>query len=362
MTTVQPPPIVLDVRDELTASDLKARLAWLEAEGIDAADTYRVEVYPGIPPTAVVYAYATNAQGHRYCELTHDHLHSTCRAASRPPETITVRMLPPKPGCPGPCNAKARKARADHVTALGLWEEAVAGWQRAHDYWLDQLAEVGPDKVFREPVRPARPPEPDIVPTVGDPVWCRRCTALIRRALADLDELASLLERWADGHRGRTSGEKTSTRRTDAPSPSPIADTLDELYAALTQVEDQWREARGYARRPQRSRNGHARMSSVSWLLSKYDDIITHPGSEQFGKATLSWQKRLQGLTRSEPIRRQRPGRCTRCPTPTRALWTRDDGYTECGVCGRLYSEDEYQRDVVGAQVDEPTDTKAQAS
>lgn len=362
MTTVQPPPIVLDVREELTASDLKARLAWLEAQGIDAADTYRVEAYAGDPPIATVYAYDSDTEGHRSSRLGHDHQASTCDIAKRPPRTVNLSILPPRPGCPGPCNAKARKARADHETALGLWEKAVAGWQRAHACWLDQVAEVGPDNAIREPVRPRRPPEPDITPTVGDPVWCRRCAALVRRALADLDDLAAILDTWSDGHRGRTSGEKTSTRRTDAPSPSPIADTLDELYAALTQVEDQWRDARGYSSRPQRGRNGHARMSSVSWLLSQFDDILCHPASEQFGKATLSWQKRLQGLTRSEPIRRQRPGRCTRCPTPTRALWTRDDGYTECGVCGRLYSEEEYERDVVGAQVDEPTDTKAQAS
>ena len=90
----------------------------------------------------------------------------------------------------------------------------------------------------------------------------------------------------------------------------------------------------------------------MSWLLTQLDDILKDPGSEQFGKATLNWQKRLQGLTRSDPVRRRRPGRCIRCPEDERkrALWTRDDGITECGVCGRYYSEEEYQREIVDAQ------------
>lgn len=352
--------VVLDARDKLTASDRAARTRWLEMEGIDREQTYRVVVRPGNPPAADVFAFALDENGQRYCDRSHEHRHGGCVAAKAEPVTVTVWMPPPVPMCPGSCNTQVRSARSDYETALDLWEQAVAGWQRAHDFWVDQVAEAGPGNTFREPVRPPRPPTPDLTPTRGKPVWCQKCASHVRRALSDLDDLAALLEQWADGHRGATSGEKVTTKRTEAPSPSPITDTLLVLYDDLTEVEDHWRSARGYTHRPNRGRNGHARLSSVSWLMGQLSDILADSGSEKFGRSVLSWQRRLQELTRSEPVRRPRPGRCTRCQD--RALWTRDDGYTECGSCGRLYSEEDYQEDVVDAQAPKAPELKAEAS
>lgn len=214
--------------------------------------------------------------------------------------------------CNGPCNARARRHQAYRVAL----------------------------RAGAKP-RPDQPGSVPVLPVAGDPVWCSRCTGMIRRALAEVDELASLLERWADGHRGAASGERIGRRRTGAPSPSPIADTLDELYTALTTVEDQWRQARGLGARPKRGRV-EARLRCIGWLLGQLDNILLHPGSVQFGRATLAWQDRLQKMTRSDPVVRRRGARCPRCDPPGRTLRTRNDGYTECVKCGLWMNEDEY--------------------
>ncbi|MCT9932429.1 hypothetical protein N5079_19700 [Planotetraspora sp. A-T 1434] len=228
--------------------------------------------------------------------------------------------------CPGPCNRRAREAwdaydqaMEDHTTAMAEW---------------------------RVPLRwPVEPQEPDEAVTWGDPVFCGRCARLIRAALAELDDLASLLAAVSDGHRGagaRHGKTGPAVKGASAPSPSSIGDTLDELYGALVKVEDDWRDYRGYGARPQRARNGHARRLSVTWLLDELDAILTHPGSVQFGRATLAWQRRLRALTKSDPVG-DRPVRCPRCGEVR--MRREDDGYFKCRVCGRLMSQEEHDRE-----------------
>lgn len=236
--------------------------------------------------------------------------------------------------CPGPENKPYRDAWETYEAALQEWQDQVA----AHDAQPPHARSARPDP----------PQEPDLTPVAGDPVWCPRHTTTIRAALVDIGDLAAVLEQWADGRRGRTSGERIPTRRTTAPSPSPITDTLDELYGALAKVEADWREAAGHSPRPNRARTGDARQRTIAYLLEQLPRILMHPGSAAFGLATLAWQRRLQLLTTTDPVRRRRPGRCPRCRC-VNTLQTRDDGYTECQGCGRLMDEDEYQRDVVGA-------------
>jgi hypothetical protein len=257
--------------------------------------------------------------------------------------------------CPGPCNRRYQHAVDDHPAALTAYEYAIdtfaaalPEYQRAVEVWQEHTAAGG--LVLVEPLPPMHPGEPPAPPTEyqpGDPVWCSRCAGAIRRALAGLDDLASLLDSWADGHRGATSGEKlgkTGAKATTG-SPSPIADTLDALYGALVKTEDDWREARdGYARRPTRARDARARRLTIAFLLTELRDILNHPGSLKFGLGVLAWEKRLRALTTEEPVVRRRLAvRCPRTKCRQRALRTRDDGYTQCGVCGQLLNEDEYQ-------------------
>jgi hypothetical protein len=193
---------------------------------------------------------------------------------------------------------------------------------------------------------PVEPDPPGSDAAAGDPVWCRRCARLIRAALAELDDLASMLQAVSDGHRGagaRHGKTGPAVKGSSAPSPGQdIPNTLDELFGALVRVEDDWREFRGYSGRPARPRNGHARRLSIGWLLDELDAILTHPGSVQFGRATLAWQRRLRTLTKSDPVGTLSPVRCTRCGEVN--VRREDDGYHVCRTCGRLMSEAEHDR------------------
>ena len=257
-------------------------------------------------------------------------------------------MTTPGNACPGRCNARARKLQADYETAVTAYEDAAGRWHDAKCQALDAGDADVLDALDR--ARPQPPAEPDITWTPGEPVWCDRDRAAIRRALVEIDDLAALLESWSDGHRGASSGERTSGHRpgSASPSPSPIADTLDELYRMLAKCEADWRDHRGMPPRPHRG-GPEARARTVAWLLGQLDEILSHPGSVPFGRGVLAWQSRLQHLAKSDPVVRRRPVPCPRCDY--RALRTRDDGYTQCGHCGRLLSEDEYGELAEAAEV-----------
>lgn len=200
---------------------------------------------------------------------------------------------------------------------------------------------------------PLAPAEPDIEPRrKGDPHWCGPCTGHVRGALHEIGDLAAILDSWADGHRGANSGEKVGRGGGSAPaSPSPIGDVLDELYGDLTAIEDGWRQFRGYSPRPRRARNGHARALSLAFLIEHLADIACWRDATPALVRILDWQRRLQAMSRTDPVVRRRPGRCPRCGLVS-TLQTRDDGYTECRECGRLMTEDEYV-DEVETQVHE---------
>ncbi len=257
--------------------------------------------------------------------------------------------------CPGPCSSRPWRMALDYNDTLDAWREALTRWENARQQVLDAQAATGADEETRrmlrrlDEIRPQRPLPPEVSFAPGDPVWCSRDRAAIRKALAELDDLAALLESWSDGHRGASSGERTSSRRTTAASPSPIADTLDELYQSLAKVEADWRDAHPeLPPRPHRA-GPEARPRTIAWLLGQLDQILAHPGSVPFGRGVLAWQSRLQHLAKSDPVVRRRPVPCPRCDY--RALRTRDDGYTQCGHCGRLLSEDEYGELAEAAEV-----------
>lgn len=256
-------------------------------------------------------------------------------------------MTTPGNACPGRCNARARKLQADHETAVAAYEHALERWHDAKGQALDAGDADVLDALDR--ARPRPPAEPDITWTPGEPTWCARDSAAIRRALVEIDDLAALLESWSDGHRGASSGERTSSRRTTAASPSPIADTLDEMYQMLARVEADWRDAHEHLPPRPRRAGPEARPRTIAWLLGQLDQILAHPGSVPFGRGVLAWQSRLQHLAKSDPVVRRRPVPCPRCDY--RALRTRDDGYTQCGHCGRLLSEDEYGELAEAAEV-----------
>ncbi|MGC5012553.1 hypothetical protein ACLQ2R_17455 [Streptosporangium sp. DT93] len=238
--------------------------------------------------------------------------------------------------CPGPCSKPYRDAVDAYDQATAVYEHALAVHQAVLATWRIPLP---------YPAEPVPPAPVTIRPYLGDPVWHPGCVKRIRAALTELDDLASQAQAEVDGHRdaGARYGRTGFHLKTSAPSPSPVTDTLDELYGTLVEVEDHWRAARRYPNRPQRTRGGHARRLTIAFLLDELDAIVAHPGSVEFGHATLAWQRRLRTLTKSDPPARRSPVRCPRCKE--RQIRRKDDGYYECGSCERLMSQAEHDRE-----------------
>jgi hypothetical protein len=196
---------------------------------------------------------------------------------------------------------------------------------------------------------PERPEHPNVTYTVGDPYFCSRCKPRIRRAISEVDRLAALLDSWADGHRGATSGEKIGRSSTAPASPSPIANDLDTLYQEMTDAEDEWRQARGYIPVYRgSSRGARHRDLAIAFIAEHLTEIFLSEDHVGFCLRILWWERTLLSKTKTDPVVRSRPGRCPRCRL-VNVLVTRDDGYTVCtnDKCGRLLHEDEYQRDVL---------------
>jgi ribosomal protein L37AE/L43A len=227
--------------------------------------------------------------------------------------------------CSGPCNGRARSAWTAYDEATDQHAADMQAW----------LKLPGDDRGER----PSPPEQPTITVNLGEPTFCGRCARLIHTALAELDDTAALLAAGIDGHRG---GGRSGPNGTAAPSHTAIVDSLDDLYSALAQVEDQWREYRGYQPKPRRARDNHARTLTIAWLSGQLDDILLHPGSVEFGMGVLRWQRRLRAMTKSDPADRRSPIRCPRCKE--RQVTRREDGYYEC-LCGRLLNQAEHDEE-----------------
>lgn len=274
-----------------------------------------------------------------------------------------------KDACAGRENkpyVEAWDAFAETVTAWhAAWSaisptaaELLADWPaetEPDDLLLEELAAVELPQIDGRPVRLPDPPvEPAVACTLGEPVtaggsavWCPTCRRRIRAAITEVGDLAAKLESWADGHRGAASGEHIPTRRTTAPSVSPITNEIDKLYGMVAEVERQWREHAGHSPRPGRSRGADARQRTLDYLLAHADHILDNPGSVRFGRGILAWEAKLRKLTKTDPVVRNRPGRCPRCAY-VNVLYVEDE-ITKCRNCNRWMNEEEYERDVLGS-------------
>lgn len=190
---------------------------------------------------------------------------------------------------------------------------------------------------------PEQPSETDTRPWEGSPHYCPRDTATVRRELAELDDVASIVTMFADGHRssteagGRVSGSKTQ------PSPSPAADAIDELESVLRGWESALRGTDPPARR------GDLAMkvtTSVAWLLAHFDTMITHPDfGADFGTEVSQWHRSLTERAKAGTGRSKKPMPCSRCHY--QSLYQEDGAqYVECSrkaECGRLMTVLEYE-------------------
>jgi hypothetical protein len=181
----------------------------------------------------------------------------------------------------------------------------------------------------------------DLAAVPGDPVFCARDAALIRRELAELDDLASIAAAAADGHRGAPERQRVGGTP-QAASPSPSADDLDELASMLRGWES---AARGDDPSPRRGYLATEITTVTAWLTSHFDALITHPDlARDFAAEVREWHRRLAASSKAGTGRHQKGRPCPRCDRYS-LVWAEGDDFVACGTpeCGRLMSLDEYE-------------------
>jgi hypothetical protein len=190
---------------------------------------------------------------------------------------------------------------------------------------------------------PEQPDEPELRPWEGSPHYCPRDAATVRRELAELDDVASIVTAYADGHRTSTeAGARVSGSRS-APSPSPASDAVDELESVLRGWESALRGTDPPARRGDLAQKV---TTSVAWLLAHFDAMITHPDfGADFGQEISRWHRDLRERAKAGTGRSKKPMPCSRCHY--QSLYQEDGAtYVECSrkaECGRLMTISEYE-------------------
>lgn len=222
--------------------------------------------------------------------------------------------------CPGLCNRAYREAREAWQAALALYDP------------LDPLE--------------SRPQPPEITPWPGDPVWCGRCAARISQRLGQLDELASLLQAYADGHRDAPDTPIVSAS-TEAMSPSEAGDMADDIARMLGGWEQAYRDLRGW---PHARRDGDLASWTTScwaWLSTRLTPILASPIAEDFGKEVLAWHRDMAAQAKAGARKLHKPLRCPGCSLLT-LVWTEGEEAVCCGNpdCGRVLTLAEYESEV----------------
>jgi hypothetical protein len=217
--------------------------------------------------------------------------------------------------CPGSCNNSYRKARQ-------LYEAAIAEYDPASEQ--------------------ERPEPPDIQPWPGDPVWCRKCQALIKSELAEIDDLAALiaaippLPRPADDGAGKVTGTR------DQRSPSARMDDLDDLgewlrsWEAAARDEDDPRPRRGFLAKES--------TTIAAWLYHHYETLILNEDAAlDFGEEIRRWHRDMARRAAAGRMTRHMKKKCPRCSLYTLWLVIGDDYIRCCNEdCGRAMTRGEY--------------------
>jgi phage FluMu protein Com len=218
--------------------------------------------------------------------------------------------------CPGPCNSRYRKARAEY-------DKALAGY--------DPLA---PEQ--------SRPEPPAVQPWPGDP-WCPKCKSIIHAELSQIDDAAAILAARppldvAGGDEETRAGRVSGTR--EARSPSPRMDDLEELGGWLRNWESAFR---GTDPMPRRGYLATERTTIISWLVDHFDSCICHPDlAADYGAEIRRWYRELTAKARAGIADKHVKKPCPRCRLYT--LWARDgEDYVRCvnEDCNRRMTREE---------------------
>ncbi|WP_433259290.1 hypothetical protein ACQPYK_49750 (plasmid) [Streptosporangium sp. CA-135522] len=211
------------------------------------------------------------------------------------------RSISPEGACVSICNHRSRQAWIAYHKAREAHADAVDAWVNA--------GQQG------EP--PAEPEMPEARFYAGDPLICARDKATVRATLLDVDELMTLRLLHGDGYESRDQNERVS-RSPEPSSPSPAHDDLNELLCWLRAQEDAYRTSQRWPTVPYRGESAPALTSSVAWLATHLDSILTHPDhAAEFAVGVLAWHRRIDVAAKSKPRRRTKSRLCPQCNLAT---------------------------------------------
>lgn len=226
--------------------------------------------------------------------------------------------MPPTPRpsnhpCPGPCNR---------------------AWRRAET----NAAKTGTPHTLH--------PEP------GEPLWCHRCATLVYHCLNEIPALLAAIHLEAL-HGTPTPGARVHHTHQTPPWPGEAARILTDLIiGGLTEIETVMRDLRGWSPRPELP-EGRAVTTAVTILSNSLDWILTHYpdagcDTESPGIRILTWQRMAIRFTKADTPRAQvkdLPCPGDKCGLLTLVATPGTDSI-ECGNCGLILREEEYQRRV----------------
>jgi hypothetical protein len=225
--------------------------------------------------------------------------------------------------CPGSCNSRWRKARAEYEKALAAYDPLDPGQ--------------------------SRPEPPGFDPHPGGPVWCLADAATVSLHLAQLDTLAALLAAEADGHRDAPDGDSGGKHgKSTAPvSPSPAADDLDELASMLAGWESAYRDLKGWPSAPPRGSLASRETERIAWLSRHLTGILASPIAADFGTEILRWHRGMARKAKAGVRTLRMPLRCPRCSMLS-LTWTEGSDRVECGDqdCGLIITRAKYDDEV----------------
>jgi hypothetical protein len=215
------------------------------------------------------------------------------------------------------------------------WREAVAAYDTAMARWIENS------------YRGTQPQWPQIEPWPGEPVLCRKCSAIARGALRELPLAWIALGSTKFLTRTASADEERRGRSDVPPSPSPSADHQDEICRVTAAWEDDLRKHLGHRAAPTSETNLDA---AVDYLNANWQAMIEREEcARDFTDEIWRLHRVAVAMVKNKPVRRHLPAPCPSCDALT---LIQEEGlagkpwYVECleraGGCGRLYQETEY--------------------
>jgi hypothetical protein len=222
--------------------------------------------------------------------------------------------------CPGFCNRRYREAREAYEQALALYD----------------------------PLDPhqSRPEPPQVQPWEGEPVWCGPCASKISQRLHQLDDLWSLLQRYADGHREAPASPLVSAS-SETLSPSDAADAAQDIASLFTDWEAKYRGLRGWPSVRRDEDMADVITSCAAWLSAHLRGILASRLARAFGEGILDWHRELTGSTKAGTRKLTKPLRCPGCRQLT-LTWVEGEESVHCSDpdCRVILRYQEYEAEV----------------